>query len=800
MQVGAGQFQYDPTGSPWTFSGQAGISANNSTLTSGNPPAPGGSQVAFLENAGSFSESTTNWAAGSYSISFSAAQRANGQASQQDFKVSVDGVTVGNFTPSGTSYQSFATSVFTVAAGAHTITFQGLDSAGGDNIAFVDRVAATTSFPDSDPGFEQVSVGAGQFQYRPSGSPWTFSGQAGISGNNSGFTAGNPAAPEGAQVALLQGTGSFSQSISNWAAGSYSISFYAAQRGNHQASRQDLSVLVNGTVVGGTTPSGTSYQSFTTAVFTVTAGAHTITFQGLDSAGGDNTAFIDLVVVQPVSASVSVGDPGFEQVSVGAGQFQYRPTGSPWTFSGQAGISGNNSGFTAGNPAAPEGSQVAFLQGTGSFSQSTSNWAAGSYSISFYAAQRGNHQASRQDLSVLVNGTVVGGATPSGTSYQSFTTAVFTVTAGAHTITFQGLDSAGGDNTAFIDLVVVQPVSASVSVGDPGFEQVSVGAGQFQYRPTGSPWTFSGQAGISGNNSGFTAGNPAAPEGPQVAFLQGTGSFSQSTSNWAAGSYSISFYAAQRGNHQASRQDLSVLVNGTVVGGATPSGTSYQSFTTAVFTVTAGAHTITFQGLDSAGGDNTAFIDQVTAAAKSTSTIGLVAAYSFGEGAGTSVTDASGNSNTGTITNATWTAAGKYGDALMFDGTSSLVTINDSPSLDLTTGITLEAWVNPSAVSSNWADVIYKGNDNYFLEGTSAPSGVPGAGGTFGGSDVVTLGTASLPTNTWSYLAATYDGATLRLYVNGTLVSSLRRPGISRPRATRSRSAETASSVSISQA
>ena len=76
VQVGAGQFQYDPTGSPWTFSGQAGISANNSTLTSGNPPAPGGSQVAFLESTGSFSQSTTNWATGSYSISFSAAQRA----------------------------------------------------------------------------------------------------------------------------------------------------------------------------------------------------------------------------------------------------------------------------------------------------------------------------------------------------------------------------------------------------------------------------------------------------------------------------------------------------------------------------------------------------------------------------------------------------------------------------------------------------------------------------------------------------------------------------------------------------
>ena len=54
----------------------------------------------------------------------------------------VDGVAVGTFTPSGTSYSSL-TATFTVAAGSHTITFQGLDSAGGDNTAFIDNVQLT---------------------------------------------------------------------------------------------------------------------------------------------------------------------------------------------------------------------------------------------------------------------------------------------------------------------------------------------------------------------------------------------------------------------------------------------------------------------------------------------------------------------------------------------------------------------------------------------------------------------------------------------------------------------------------
>jgi hypothetical protein len=307
----------------------------------------------------------------------------------------------------------------------------------------------------------------------------------------------------------------------------------------------------------------------------------------------------------------AIADAGFEQPALGAGQFQYNPAGSPWTFAGPAGISGNGSGFTAGNPPAPEGVQVAFLQGKGSFSQALTASASSFYVLTFEAAQRGNYQASRQDFEVLVDGALAGTFTPAGTSYQALATATFALAAGSHTITFRGLDSAGGDNTAFLDQVAIMLVRTSSLIADAGFEQPALGAGQFQYRPAGSPWTFAGPAGISGNHSGFTAGNPPAPEGVQVAFLQGTGSFSQALTDVAAGSYVLTFEAAQRGNYQASRQDFDVLVDGALVGTFTPAGTSYQALSTATFTLAAGSHTITFRGLDSAGGDNTAFVDKI---------------------------------------------------------------------------------------------------------------------------------------------------------------------------------------------
>ncbi|HEU5412839.1 MAG TPA: right-handed parallel beta-helix repeat-containing protein, partial [Candidatus Angelobacter sp.] len=59
---------------------------------------------------------------------------------------------------------------------------------------------------------------------------------------------------------------------------------------------------------------------------------------------------------------------------------------------------------------------------------------------------------------------------------------------------------------------------------------------------------------------------------------------------------------------------------------------------------------------------------------------GLVAAYSFNEGTGTVAHDVSGNNNNGSISNATWNTSGRYGSALNFNGTSSLVTIPESPS------------------------------------------------------------------------------------------------------------------------
>ncbi len=504
-------------------------------------------------------------------------------------------------------------------------TLQGRTISGG----ILDLAAALT--PPTPPGaptvlnagFEQPSIGpTGSFAYSPSVPNWTFNGGAGLSTNASPFTSGNPSAPEGSQVAFIQGTGQISQAITGWNAGTYTVGFLAAQRGNYQTAYQDLDVLVDGTSIGTIRPSGSTYRSYTSPVFTVTAGNHAIALRGRNSAGGDNTALVDAVAINQASSAVfSVADASFEDVSVGppnlGSSFAYAPAGSAWTFTGATGLSANGSAFTSGNPGAPDLAQVAFIQSAGgTISQAVAAWPAGSYRLRFQAAQRGNFQSAYQDIDVLVDNALVSTIRPQGTSYSNYATASFTVAAGTHTIAFRGRNTPGGDNTAFIDAVAIEQVTApSVPVPDASFEQVGVGPpgafSSFAYGPSGSPWTFASGAGLAANGSGFTSGNPAAPDGSQVAFMQAGGTITLSVNNWTAGNYTLSFLAAQRGNTQASYHDFDVLIDGVLLVTVRPQDTTYRSYTTPTFTVTAGAHTIAFRGKNTAGGDNTSLLDLV---------------------------------------------------------------------------------------------------------------------------------------------------------------------------------------------
>jgi hypothetical protein len=592
----AGAYQYAPAGSPWQFSATAGVSSNGSAFTTGNPNAPDGSQVALLEETGSMSQSMF-LQGGTYSLSFQAAQRAV-QAQSQQIEVLVDTTKVGTATPASTNYGSYQFS-FVVATGTHSVEFLGLGLLGGDSTALIDEVTLTAANLISDSSFESPGLAAKAFQYSPGGSPWQFGGGTGVSTNGSTFTGANPGAPDGNQVAFIQSNAGMSQSVC-LGAGGYSLSLEAAQRAG-QTHYQEIEVLLDGTAVGTVTPTGTSYASYQLSFGVSTAGAHTIQLVGLNPLGGDNTALLDEV---SLTAANLISDGSFESPGLAAYAYQYAPDGSSWQFSATAGVSNNGSAFTSGNPNAPDGSQVALIEETGNMSQSL-YLNAGSYTLSLEAAQRAG-QAQYQQIEVLLDGAQVGTVTPASASYASYQLS-FTAAAGMHTVEFLGLDPLGGDNTALLDLV---SVAAATTINDGSFEAPVLAAKTFQYSPVGSPWQFGVGSGVSSNGSVFTGGNPNAPDGSQVAFVQGGSSMSQSL-YLDAGTYTLSLDAAQRAG-QKHYQEIEVLLDGAAVGTITPTGTSYGSYQTQNFTVAAGTHSIGFVGLNPLGGDNTAFLDLVT--------------------------------------------------------------------------------------------------------------------------------------------------------------------------------------------
>jgi chitodextrinase len=183
-----------------------------------------------------------------------------------------------------------------------------------------------------------------------------------------------------------------------------------------------------------------------------------------------------------------------------------------------------------------------------------------------------------------------------------------------------------------------------------------------------------------------------------------------------------------------------------------------------------GSHTITAVARDNAGNTTVSAPVQVTVSNAGVSTQGLKIAYALDDGSGSLAVDNSGNYATGTLVNAGWSNAGKFGGAVSLTGSAEV----DPPALGTfySAGFTLEAWVN-RATSKN--------DDGIVGSWVGSQGGGPMLWIDGAGHYRLTLGSTlsnyldsgqTAAVGQWQHVAATFDGSQARFYVNGVLTAS----------------------------
>lgn len=199
--------------------------------------------------------------------------------------------------------------------------------------------------------------------------------------------------------------------------------------------------------------------------------------------GGGGATYYGVGNILGTQSATLVPDSSFETPAIGDNTLQVRPSGSPWTFTGEAGVY-RQTGTTAigniGTPvAASDGNQAAFIVDTGSISCTVDFAHTGRFALLFRAAyiqNRANYfkiyvddinisPEGQTDIRISDSRTGLGGWSRSTTNFsQQWGSAVFEITTpGNHTIRFVGTQTDG--DVVTLDHIAVASVDSLLGSG-----------------------------------------------------------------------------------------------------------------------------------------------------------------------------------------------------------------------------------------------------------------------------------------------------------------------------------------------
>lgn len=159
---------------------------------------------------------------------------------------------------------------------------------------------------------------------------------------------------------------------------------------------------------------------------------------------------------------------------------------------------------------------------------------------------------------------------------------------------------------------------------------------------------------------------------------------------------------------------------------------------------------------------------------------GPVGYWDFNESSGLYTYDRSGNNLIGTLgytigshARPVWDT-GYYGNAMRFDDTDDVISVEDNDLLDFTGSFTISAWIHSNDLSDEHSTIVTKGlfgtERNYALLLNYDEVRMVWHDGTDWREFKTT--SANLTTNTWHYITYVRDATTETIYINGSVAAS----------------------------
>jgi hypothetical protein len=229
--------------------------------------------------------------------------------------------------------------------------------------------------------------------------------------------------------------------------------------------------------------------------------------------------------------------------------------------------------------------------------------------------------------------------------------------------------------------------------------------------------------------------------------------------------------------------DVRFYVNGSLMGTASSSGGSTYTLSWNTTAAANGSHVLTAVARDRENNETTS--SQVTVSIQNTGPdlrTGLIGHWALDQADGATVMDSSVSANHGSFQNGAAYVTGQNREGLSFDGVDDYVRIPNGTNIDRSFPITLAVWIKPEA-NGGWQSLLSKivSDGTHSNPYSAYDLTLVGEAGNFrpwiavtavGGNREYSTSSASFAFGTWYHIAGTYDGATLRTYVNGSEVAS----------------------------